>query len=95
MATWRADKTFIPHSMLLPRAAAVGFLGCEWLRQLYSSCRDLSAARIWHRLELSRLSGFDCVEVLKAQYRQANHERARVMAAMAESGYVVWYPRAT
>ncbi len=35
-------------------------------------------------LELSRLSGFDCVEVLKAQYRQANHERARVMAAMAQ-----------
>ncbi|MGH3812848.1 MAG: DUF222 domain-containing protein [Pseudonocardiaceae bacterium] len=37
-------------------------------------------------LELSRLSGFDCVEVLKAQYRQANHERARVMAAMAQVG---------
>ncbi|PZS39802.1 MAG: hypothetical protein DLM62_06300 [Pseudonocardiales bacterium] len=37
-------------------------------------------------LELSRLSGFDCVEVLKAQYRQANHERARVMAAMVEVG---------
>ncbi|MGH3904936.1 MAG: DUF222 domain-containing protein [Pseudonocardiaceae bacterium] len=36
--------------------------------------------------ELSRLSGFDCVEVLKAQYRQANHERARVMAAMVQVG---------
>ncbi|MGH3916492.1 MAG: DUF222 domain-containing protein [Pseudonocardiaceae bacterium] len=37
-------------------------------------------------VELSQLSGFDCVEVLKAQYRQANHERARVMAAMVEVG---------
>ncbi|HWR46793.1 MAG TPA: DUF222 domain-containing protein [Pseudonocardiaceae bacterium] len=43
-------------------------------------------ARILAGLELSRLSGFDCVEVLKAQYRQANHERARVMAAMVEVG---------
>jgi hypothetical protein len=43
-------------------------------------------ARVLAGLELSRLSGFDCVEVLKAQYRQANHERARVMAAMAEVG---------
>lgn len=31
-------------------------------------------ARVLAGLELSRLSGFDCVEVLKAQYRQANHE---------------------
>ncbi|MGH3770957.1 MAG: DUF222 domain-containing protein [Pseudonocardiaceae bacterium] len=43
-------------------------------------------SRVLAGLELSRLSGFDCVEVLKAQYRQANHERARVMAAMAEVG---------
>ncbi|MGH3699073.1 MAG: hypothetical protein ACRDRU_06775 [Pseudonocardiaceae bacterium] len=43
-------------------------------------------ARVLAGLELSRLSGFDCVEVLKAQYRQANHERARVMAAMVEVG---------
>ncbi|MGQ0716912.1 MAG: DUF222 domain-containing protein [Pseudonocardiales bacterium] len=43
-------------------------------------------ARVLAGLELSRLSGFDCVEVLKSQYRQANHERARVMAAMAEVG---------
>ena len=43
-------------------------------------------ARILAGLELSRLSGFDCVEVLKAQYRQAHHERARVMAAMVEVG---------
>jgi len=37
-------------------------------------------------IELSRLSGYDCVEVLKAQYRQVNHERARLMAAMVEVG---------
>jgi hypothetical protein len=43
-------------------------------------------ARVLADIELSRLSGFDCVEVLKAQYRQANHERARVMAAMAQVG---------
>jgi hypothetical protein len=43
-------------------------------------------ARILAGFELSRLSGFDCVAVLKAQYRQANHEQARVMAAMAEVG---------
>ncbi|PZS40793.1 MAG: hypothetical protein DLM62_01010 [Pseudonocardiales bacterium] len=43
-------------------------------------------ARVLADLEPSRLSGFDCVEVLKAQYRQANHERARVMAAMVEVG---------
>ncbi|MGH3842567.1 MAG: DUF222 domain-containing protein [Pseudonocardiaceae bacterium] len=43
-------------------------------------------ARVLADLELSRLSGFDCVEVLKAQYRQANHERAKVMAVMAEVG---------
>jgi hypothetical protein len=37
-------------------------------------------------IELSRLSGYDGVEVLKAQYRQVNHERARLMAAMVEVG---------
>jgi len=37
-------------------------------------------------LDLSRLGGFDCVEVLKAQYRQLNHDRARLMAAMVEVG---------
>lgn len=49
-------------------------------------------ARILAGLELSRWSGFDCVEVLKAQYRQANHERARVMAAMVEVGVVARCP---
>ncbi|MGH3784317.1 MAG: DUF222 domain-containing protein, partial [Pseudonocardiaceae bacterium] len=43
-------------------------------------------ARVLAGVELSRLSGFDCVEVLKAQYRQANHERARVLSAMVEVG---------
>jgi hypothetical protein len=37
-------------------------------------------------IELSRLSGYDCVEVLKARYRQLNHERAQLMAAMVEVG---------
>ena len=35
-------------------------------------------------IDLARLSGFDCVEVLKARYRQVNHERAQLMAAMVE-----------
>jgi len=43
-------------------------------------------ARALVGMELSRLSGFDGVEVLKAQYRQANHERSRVLAAMTEVG---------
>ena len=43
-------------------------------------------ASILAEIELSGLSGYDCVEVLKAQYRQVNHERARLMAAMAEVG---------
>ena len=46
-------------------------------------------------LELSQLSGFDCVEVLKAQYRQANHERARVLAAMAQVGGAARCPTTT
>ncbi|HEY6421659.1 MAG TPA: hypothetical protein VIY28_00145 [Pseudonocardiaceae bacterium] len=37
-------------------------------------------------IELARLSGFDCVEVLKARYRQLNHDRAQLMAAMVEVG---------
>ncbi|MDQ3765329.1 MAG: 13E12 repeat family protein [Actinomycetota bacterium] len=32
------------------------------------------------------MSDFDCVEVLKAQHRQVNHERARLMATMVEVG---------
>ena len=27
-------------------------------------------------IDLARLSGFDCVEVLKARYQQLNHDRA-------------------
>jgi uncharacterized protein DUF222 len=37
-------------------------------------------------IDLSRLSGFDCVQVLKARYRQLNHDRAQLMAAMVEVG---------
>jgi Domain of unknown function (DUF222) len=37
-------------------------------------------------LNLARLSGFDCVEVLRARYRQLNHDRAQLMAAMVEVG---------
>ena len=43
-------------------------------------------ARVLAGVELSGLSGYDCVEILKAQYRQSNHERARVLAAMVEVG---------
>jgi hypothetical protein len=43
-------------------------------------------ARILVGIELSGLSGYDCVEVLKARYRQMNHERARLMATMVEVG---------
>lgn len=37
-------------------------------------------------IELSRLCGFDAVEVLKARYRQLNHDRAALMATMVEVG---------
>ncbi|MBV9142507.1 MAG: DUF222 domain-containing protein [Pseudonocardiales bacterium] len=43
-------------------------------------------AHVLSEIDLARLSGFDCVEVLKAQYRQVNHERARLLAAMVEVG---------
>ena len=43
-------------------------------------------SRVLAGLELSRLSGFDCVEVLKARYRQLNHEKARLMATIVEVG---------
>ncbi|MGH3779084.1 MAG: DUF222 domain-containing protein [Pseudonocardiaceae bacterium] len=55
-------------------------------QDLASIAPDPELARVLAGIELSRLSGFDCVDVLKAQYRQANHERARVMAAMVEVG---------
>ncbi|MGH3913506.1 MAG: DUF222 domain-containing protein [Pseudonocardiaceae bacterium] len=62
-----------------------------------SSCRSIPAdladippgprlAQALSGIELARLSGFDCVEVLKARYRQLNHDRAQVMAAMVEVG---------
>ncbi len=37
-------------------------------------------------IDLARLTGFDCVHVLKARYRQLNHDRAQLMAAMVEVG---------
>lgn len=37
-------------------------------------------------IDLVQMCGFDAVEVLKAQYRQVNHERAWLMAAMVEVG---------
>jgi hypothetical protein len=37
-------------------------------------------------IDLAQLSGFDCVRVLKARYRQLNHDRAQLMAAMVEVG---------
>jgi len=43
-------------------------------------------AHVLSGIGLARLSGFDCVEVLKAWYRQLNHDRAQLMAAMVEVG---------
>ncbi|MGH3885516.1 MAG: hypothetical protein ACRDSZ_02930 [Pseudonocardiaceae bacterium] len=43
-------------------------------------------SRVLSGIDLARLSGFDCVEVLKARYRQLNHDRAQLMAAMVEVG---------
>ena len=43
-------------------------------------------AAVLSDIDLTRLSGFDCVRVLKARYRQLNHERAQLMAAMVEVG---------
>jgi hypothetical protein len=43
-------------------------------------------AAVLSGIDLARLTGFDCVTVLKARYRQLNHERAQVMAAMVEVG---------
>ena len=37
-------------------------------------------------IDLSRLSGFDCVRVLQARYRQLNHDRAALMSAMVKVG---------
>lgn len=41
-------------------------------------------AAVLATIDLSRLGGLDCVEVLRAQHRQASHEQARQMAAMVE-----------
>ncbi len=70
---WGCSVLFVSVRQLIPEGLAEIAPGPE-------------LARVLAGLELSRLSGSDCVEVLKAQYRQANHERARVMAAMAQVG---------
>jgi hypothetical protein len=44
----------------------------------------LELAAVLDTIELARLSGSDCVEVLRARHRQANHEQAQFMAAMVE-----------
>lgn len=43
-------------------------------------------AAVLAEIEWSRLSGFDAVEVLRARYRQLNHDWAGVMAGMVEVG---------
>jgi hypothetical protein len=43
-------------------------------------------AAVLSRIDVKRLVGYDCVEVLKAQHRQACHEQARLMAVMVEVG---------
>lgn len=43
-------------------------------------------AQVLSGIDLARLSGFECVEVLKARYRQLSHDRAQLMAAMVEVG---------
>lgn len=47
----------------------------------------LGLSRVLVGIELPRLSGYGCVEVLKVRYRQVNHERAQLMAAMVEVGF--------
>ena len=37
-------------------------------------------------IDTARLDGFDRVEVVKAQYRQLNHDTARLMTAMVDVG---------
>src|SRR3954447_10492969 len=41
-------------------------------------------AAVLATIDLGRLSGTDCVEVLRARHRQASHEQAQLMAAMVE-----------
>ncbi len=43
-------------------------------------------AAVLASIDLTRLSGFDCVEVLKARYRLVNHDRAQLMENMVEVG---------
>lgn len=43
-------------------------------------------ARILDGLDPALLSGYECVELLQAQYRQLNHTKARLMSTMVEVG---------
>lgn len=43
-------------------------------------------------IDLSRLVGYDCVQVVQARYRQLSYERACLMAAMVESGRCIGRP---
>lgn len=46
----------------------------------------LRLAHVLSGIDLARLSGYDCVEVLKARYRQVSHDRVQLMAVMGEVG---------
>jgi hypothetical protein len=43
-------------------------------------------AAVLDSIDVTRLGGLDCVEVMRAQARQVSHEQARFMVAMAETG---------
>jgi hypothetical protein len=43
-------------------------------------------AAVLDSIDPTRLSGLDCVELLRARHRQASHEQVRFMAAMVEVG---------
>jgi hypothetical protein len=60
--------------------------GCQQLihRDLADIPPGPRLSHVLSGIDLARLSGVDCVEVLKARYRQLNHDRAQLMAAMVE-----------
>lgn len=76
------------HPLLSVTACSVLFVAVRQLipEDLVEVPAGPELARILAGIELSRLSGYDCVEVLKAQYRQVNHRRARLMTTMVEVG---------
>ncbi|HEY2949190.1 MAG TPA: DUF222 domain-containing protein, partial [Micromonosporaceae bacterium] len=56
----------------------------EWQQQLTDTAPGAQLAALLESIDLATLSGFDCVDVLQAQARQANHERARFLQVVAE-----------